>query len=120
MTQELWAEIEGFDNYAISSSGVVINTKRNAALKPSPDSNGYLRVSLYSRNKRYEMQLNRLIAMCFLEGYSHGKIVRHVNGRKSDCSVGNLAIGGGCREADIPSITGRIRQVRGLSRATRS
>lgn len=108
MTQELWAEIEGFENYAISNLGMVLNKKRQTYLKPSPDVNGYLRVSLYRNNQRNEVLLHRLVAQCFLYGYSDGKIVRHLNEDKNDCRVDNLAMGVGCREPEEPTLPGRI------------
>lgn len=52
-------------NYQISNLGNVYNIKTEKPLKPSPDKDGYLRVSLFVNSKKYTIKVHRLVADAF-------------------------------------------------------
>lgn len=99
--EEFWVTFELLPNYAISNYGTVLNIKTNRELTPSPDANGYYRVSLYHRGIRHESYVHRLVAKAFFLNYEDGIEVKHRNGNKQDCSVLNLTLGDkACRTAE--------------------
>lgn len=95
---EYWVTLDGLPNYSISNYGRVVNNLTERELKPRPNANGDLIVSLYHNGKRYDTYLRRLVALCFFLNYREGIEVKHINGNQNDCSVLNLTLGVGCRE----------------------
>ena len=51
--------------YQVSDQGSIYNTKTQKILKPSPDKDGYLRVSIISNSKKYTLKVHRLVADAF-------------------------------------------------------
>jgi len=98
-----WKWIEGYENlYKICENGDVISCKFNKEkiLKPSIDSNGYLKVGLCKNNKQKKFRIHRLIAIHFIENPEDYKCVNHINGNRSDNSIVNLrwiTLSGNCR-----------------------
>ena len=66
MEEEIWKEIEGFDNYQISNLGRVKNIKFDRLVKPLLDNRGYIMVNLYKNGKMKRLLLHRLIAIAFI------------------------------------------------------
>ncbi len=66
MSEEIFRDIDGFANYAVSNHGYVINKKSGRILKPGADQNGHLLVSLHNRGKGHSKLLHRLVAQAFL------------------------------------------------------
>lgn len=95
--EEFWVTFDLLPNYAVSNYGTVLNVKRDRELKPSPDKNGYLRVSLYHNCVRHEVYVHRLVAKAFFLNYEDGVEVLHKSEDKTDNSVLNLTLGKGCR-----------------------
>jgi len=95
---EIWVEI-GIGAYEVSNFGRVMNGNTGRDLKPSPDKNGYLRVALHHGGKRYDAFVHRLVARAFFLNYKKGVEVKHKNENKSDNTVLNLTLGGGCRQS---------------------
>lgn len=98
VAEELWLPIPGYLNYSVSSLGSVRReTGANGhtplrRLKQSPDRDGYLRVTLYSRSKgKQRVQVQRLVCLAF-----HGpprprrKFACHRNGQQQDNRAENL------------------------------
>lgn len=94
---ELWVTLDGLERYAVSNYGRVINQERGNELTPSPDKNGYMRVGLSYNGTVYNVYVHRLVAKCFFLNYAKGVEVKHISENKSDNSVLNLTLGGGCR-----------------------
>lgn len=69
-------------------SGDYIHSGR--ILKPSKNRNGYLSVTLYFECVRTQVEIQRLVAMTFIEGYAHGLQVDHINGDITDNRACNL------------------------------
>lgn len=102
--QEEWAVVDGLERYLVSSLGIVVNTERKRELTPSPDKNGYMRVGLSKNGRVYFVYVHRLVAKCFLEGYQEGTEVKHRDEDKTNNSVTNLMLGGGCRTGVVKNV----------------
>ena len=63
---EIWMDIEGFENYSASSKGRVKNIISNKRLKPGIDGNGYKHVSSCSDKNKYSKTVHQLVATSFL------------------------------------------------------
>jgi hypothetical protein len=74
------------DEYIITKTGEVINSRNNHILKPQPNSKGYLRVSLCG--KRYF--IHRLVAEKYIPNPENKEQVNHKDGNKNNNSVENL------------------------------
>ena len=107
MTVE-WRDIEGYEGfYQISSDGLVKSMARDILifnnrirrlpdriLKPSKNSNGYLRVSLCREGEETRFFVHRLVAITFLsDSYFPGAHVLHGDGNHLNNTVGNLRWG---------------------------
>lgn len=80
-------QIEGFQNYFITESGMVYNSARGAYLKPFKDQDGYLEVRLGAGNKR---KVHRLVAQAFIPNPFNKPVVNHKRGIKSDNRASEL------------------------------
>ena len=91
---EEWKPINGFEGlYEISSYGRVKSFKvypSGKILKPSPDLNGYLRLSLVKEGKNKYVNVHRLVAEAFLPRISGKTCVNHIDGNKTNNLVSNL------------------------------
>ena len=83
---EKWKTISYEDAYEVSNKGRVRNKSSKHIKSLRFDRYGYVRVTLYPSGKTYT--IHRLVAKAFLEG--EGEQVNHINGDKTDNSVGNL------------------------------
>lgn len=98
--EEQWVAIDGLERYAISNYGRIVNQETDRELIPTPDKNGYLRVTLSRNGEKFNVYLHRMVAFAFFLNYEPGVAVEHRDGNKSDCSVLNLTLGGPCRVGD--------------------
>lgn len=99
---EEWKDINGFENYQISNTGIVKNKSTDRILSQWVSSNDYLMISLNRNNKRYNFLIHRLVAEHFLNEPSielqeaakytkHKKvIVNHKDGIKTNNHINNL------------------------------
>ncbi len=78
------------DQFAVSSKGVVINLKTRKKLTPSVNYNGYVYVNLFSKEKRENKRLHRLMAELFIPNPNNLPLVDHINGNKVDNRIENL------------------------------
>lgn len=90
--KEVWVEVEGYPNYAVSNYGRVMNIKRNCVLKPRPNEDGHLRVSLSYEGRVRDFYVRRLVAAAFFETYDEREQIFHWNDDKEDNTVANLRI----------------------------
>jgi hypothetical protein len=83
--------ITDFPDYTIDETGKVYSTIHNRYLQPCVNKGGYYQVSLYTGYKSFKTKkLHRLVAEAFIHNPHNLSTVNHINGDKSDNSVGNL------------------------------
>ena len=91
MTQEIYRDIEGYDNYQVTSWGRIFNVTKQKFLRQEETEKGYLRVDLYDAcGRRKHEKVHRLVAKAFIpnpEGKPH---VNHIDGNKMNNSFTNL------------------------------
>lgn len=94
MEKEIWRKIplEGYgETYEISSTGRLRNYKRGKIVQPDKsDKRGYLRYSLYYKNKKLRKGVHVLTALAFIPNTYKKPTVNHINGIKNDNRVSNL------------------------------
>lgn len=92
---EVWKEIEGFEEYMVSSEGRVWSCKRFSLMSLSPNNKGFLKVNLTSgksgRRRVCTKSVHQLVASAFLDNPKNYKFVKFIDGDKENCKAGNLA-----------------------------
>lgn len=87
---ECYAPIVGYDNYAISTFGNVLNIDTQRILKPMKTVNGYLSVGLYKDGKCIYKNIHRLVAETFLKRDDACDEVDHIDCNKANNHIINL------------------------------
>ena len=86
--------IAGFERYAVSNEGTVINQLTGCVIRPRKATGGYLRVNLRTGKEKYEKPksrtIHRLVAEAFLEPVPGKEFVNHIDGDKTNNKVENL------------------------------
>lgn len=96
LPDEIWKPIMGYDGYMISNySRVKHFSKRYKSfhlITPAANAkSGYMYVSLYDKNKRRNINLARLVALNFVDGYDENhNTVNHKDGDKTNNAASNL------------------------------
>lgn len=104
MVNEIWKPIKGYEGcYSISNKGNVKSESRyiklkfgrrfihEHILKPIKMNTGYYAVNLRKSNTYRMINIHRIVAEAFVDGYSKIKdTVNHINGIKTDNRVENL------------------------------
>lgn len=108
MSEEIWVDIEGYENkYQISSIGRVkgldryVNSTRNGKptkqftkgriLKLQTSEDGYHRILLYdTEGKCKNHSVHRLVSQAFIDNPKNKTCVNHINGIKKDNRIENL------------------------------
>ena len=86
---EIYRNIEDFDNYEISNFGNVRNKKTNKILKPNI-SKGYYKVDLCKNGKRTTKTIHKLVADAFLENLENKPCVDHIDNDRLNNNISNL------------------------------
>ena len=85
--EKVWKDIKGYEGkYQASADGEIRSLISNKILRPAVNQNGYMHVSLCSKDKR----VHRIIAQTFLPNPENLRDVNHINGDKTDNRVCNL------------------------------
>lgn len=84
---EVWAKIEGYPNYEVSSFG---NVRRGERILKAGCSSHYLCISLFRENKRKRFSVHRLVAKAFIPNPDNKSQVNHIDGNKLNNHVSNL------------------------------
>jgi len=90
VSKEQWKPILGYENYEISDRGRIWSNNCKRLLHPYSDSDGYLKINLYSQGVRTAHRVHRLVAMEFIpnpEGYAE---VHHRDRSRTNNCVTNL------------------------------
>lgn len=96
LPEEIWKPILGYPGYMVSNMARVKHYasryKKYHLIKPVPNkNNGRLYVALYYDNKVKNIQLARLVAFAFVNGYdSERNTVNHEDGNVQNCVWTNL------------------------------
>lgn len=83
-------KIQGFEDYTISSTGEVINTRTGRKLKPDITKHGYHRFTLSKNGEVKRFFAHQLVALHYIPNPNHSKMVNHINGVKTDNRIENL------------------------------
>ena len=93
---EIYAPIDGFPNYLVTSHGGVLSLKDNhnndrlKELKSCKSKGGYYFVSLCKNGKRYNKYVHRLVAQAFISNPENKPQVNHIDEDKTNNHVSNL------------------------------
>lgn len=84
-----WKKIRGYENYEVSSSGLVRSVKfdRDISLFKVK---GYSKVNLSLNGSFKQISVHRLVGEAFIENKKNKPIVNHIDGNKLNNSVENL------------------------------
>ena len=101
--QEIWKDIDGFENYQISNLGrikskerIVSNScrtyvKKEEILKNHVMKSGYLAIVLRDKEqKKHLLKIHRLIAENFIPNPNNYTQVNHIDGNKANSAIENL------------------------------
>lgn len=101
--EEVWKDIEGFENYQISNLGRVRtlnkynrqglpkdSVKQCKILKLIRNTHGYYSVNLYKDKKCYRKDIHRLVAQAFIPIPKKLLQVNHIDGNKKNNNISNL------------------------------
>jgi len=87
---EIWKDVIGYEGkYKISSLGKVWS-KSKGLLNLNPNHYGYIVVSLWKNNERYNTSVHRLVATHFVDNPNNLPIVDHINNIRHDNNLTNL------------------------------
>lgn len=94
LAQEQWRDVDGYDGmYQVSDFGRVRSKKYGywMVLKPSRNTNGYLKVILFKDGDRKQTYVHRLVAQAFIENTDSSKtIINHIDENKENNRADNL------------------------------
>lgn len=85
-----WKQIDGYENYSVSDTGLIRNDETSHLLKQFDTSTGYKIVHLYKNKKMKNFKVHRLVAQAFIPNSKQEKCVNHINGDKQDNRIENL------------------------------
>lgn len=93
--QEIWKNIDGYEDYQVSSLGRIKSLKSwhgvpERILSPSKSRKGYLLVALSKQGKRKTFPIHRLVAIAFIPNPQHLPQINHKNEIKDDNRAYNL------------------------------
>lgn len=88
----MWKDIPDWENlYEINENGEVRNKKTLYILTPDKSNTaGYLRITLYQKERHQRFLLHRLVALLFIENPHNLPEINHIDGDKYNCKVENL------------------------------
>ena len=92
ITNEIWKEINGYENFMVSSLGRIKNCLNNKILKITINrhNNNYCVVNLTKNNVQKLFYVNRLVANTFIENTNNKPQIDHINNNKLDNTIFNL------------------------------
>lgn len=89
---EIYKDIEGYEEYQISSYGRVKSLKfgKEKILKPIKDKKGYLMVILSKQGTQKHYKIHRLVAQAFIDNPNNLPQVNHKDEDKTNNVINNL------------------------------
>ena len=86
--EEVWKQIDGYENYSVSNMGRVRGPRR--VLVPFISNCGYEIISISTKTSAIKKSVHRLIAEAFVENPDNKDVVDHINRIKTDNRAENL------------------------------
>ena len=84
-------DVKGYEGlYAVTSCGKVWSYRRKRFMKPSTDSEGYLKVSLYKDGKDKNYYVHRLVAEAYIPNSENLPQINHKDENKTNNCLQNL------------------------------
>jgi hypothetical protein len=102
VTDEQWLQVPDWPGYEVSDLGPARSVDRTLTdgrhagglpLKPTPDADGYLRVTLRDGQRSQTFFLHDLVMLTHVGPKPKRREVLHANGHKADCRLTNLSYG---------------------------
>lgn len=87
---EIWKDIEGYDNYAVSNFGRFKNKVRGRIIKGSDNGRGYIRVKLCQNGEACKYVAHFLVAKHFIEKPDGKYLIDHKDGNGHNNNMSNL------------------------------
>lgn len=84
-----WRIIEGYPNYSVSNTGIIINTKKNKIMSIYIRK-GYCHVKLSTHNKAAQKKVHRLVAEAFIPNPNNYDCINHKDENPLNNNVENL------------------------------
>lgn len=84
-----WRIIEGYPNYSVSNTGIIINTKKNKMMSIYIHK-GYCHVKLSTHNKAAQKKVHRLVAKAFIPNPNNYDCINHKDENPLNNNVENL------------------------------
>lgn len=85
-----WRKIHDYENYEVSESGDIRNSKTGRILKQGTHRQGYSLVWLSNAGKRHGKSVHRLVAEAFIPNPDNKPQINHRDGNKSNNKINNL------------------------------
>ena len=83
--------LKGFEHdYAISRKGKILSLLTDQIVRPTVNSEGYLKITLWKDGKSYTRRVHRLVAEQFIPNPDNLPVVNHIDGNKKNPDVNNL------------------------------
>jgi hypothetical protein len=117
LKEEVWAWVDGWDAYQISSLGRVRRHYKNGTariLKPS-STRGYAHISLSKNDVKTNRRIARLVAEAFIPNPLNKPQVNHKDGNKANDWVCNLEWATGSENTQHAVDTGLRARVQGVA-----
>lgn len=87
---EIFKQIDGYEDYEVSTWGRVFNKRTGNFLTPYHRHKGYLRVGLKNSKGIKHFKVHRLVAKAFIPNPENKPQVNHIDGNPGNNSVTNL------------------------------
>ena len=87
---EIWKEINGYENYLVSSEGRVFSKYKKGVIAQEETKYGYLNVTLYKNGNGKTRKVHRFVAEAFIDNPDNKPQVNHIDGNKKNNNVSNL------------------------------
>lgn len=87
--EEIWKQVNDFENYEVSTLGNVRNIKTGKILKQSVK-DGYKQIALLGINRKKSFKTHRLVALTFLENPENKSDVNHKDKNRLNNCLDNL------------------------------
>jgi len=84
--------IKGFENYLVSESGTIINSKTGRNLKNSLNTNGYEIVQISQNGYSKNLTIHRIVYAAYVGDITDGFEVNHIDGNKRNNHFTNLEL----------------------------